>query len=45
MFINDLDHGVTGDISKFADYTKVGRFIRSDNGVVVLQEKINGFYE
>ncbi len=40
IYINDLDRGVTSDVSKFADNTKIGRLIRSDRDASVMQEEL-----
>ncbi len=45
IYINDLNRGLTSDISKFVDDTKTGRLIRSDNDAAVMQEEINGLCE
>ena len=41
IYINDLDNGVSSDISKFADDTKIGRPIRSADDSKMLQEDLN----
>ena len=37
IYINDLDSGISSDISKFADDSKIDRIIRSESGVKDLQ--------
>ena len=41
MYINNLDSGITSDVSKFADDTKIGRLIRLDEDVRLLLEDLN----
>ena len=36
VYINDLDSGISSDISKFADNMKIGRIIRSDSDAITL---------
>ncbi len=43
--VNDLYSGISSDISKFADNTKVGRKIQSQQDVNALQEDLNRMYE
>ena len=38
IYINDLDNGISSDISKFADDSKISRIIRSESDVKDLQE-------
>ncbi len=44
-YINDLDSGISSDISKFTDDTKVGRPILSDQDAGVLQVELDQLYE
>ena len=41
IYINDLDTGISSDISKFADDTKIGRQINSGQDANALQEDLN----
>ena len=45
IYINDLDSGISSDVSKFADDTKIGRLIRSDSDVIALQEDLDRLNE
>ena len=45
IYINDLDSGISSDISKFADDTKIGRVIRSDLDVFALQTDLDRMNE
>ena len=45
IFINDLDSGISSNISKFADDTKIGRQINSERDIEVLQGELNRMYE
>ena len=45
IYINDLDNGISSDVSKFADDTKVGRLIRSDADVIALQADLDRMKE
>ena len=40
MYINDLDNGISSDISKFADDSRIGRIIRSESDVKDLQRDL-----
>ncbi|KAK8747068.1 hypothetical protein OTU49_016973, partial [Cherax quadricarinatus] len=44
IYINDLDEGITSDMSKFADDTKIGRIIVSNVDVRELQEDLDKLY-
>ena len=44
-YINYLDSGISSNISKFADDTKIGRQISLDREAVVLQDKLNRMHE
>ncbi len=37
IYINDLDTGISSEVSKFADDTKVGKVIRTDQDALELQ--------
>ncbi len=41
IYINNIDNGITSDIAKFADDTKVGRTIRTSEDARALQEDLN----
>ncbi len=41
IYINDLDTGITSDVSKFADDTKIGRVIQSDHDASVLKDELD----
>ncbi len=43
--INDLDSGISSEISKFADETKVGRVICTDQDASELQGDLDRLYE
>ena len=45
IYINDLDSGISSDISKFADDTKVGRLIRTETDAIALQEDLDKMME
>ncbi len=45
IYINDLDSGISSDISKFADDAKVVRPIHSDQDASVLQVELDQMYE
>ena len=45
IYINDLDSGISSDVSKFADDTKIGRVIRSDTDVIALQTDLDKMNE
>ncbi len=41
IYINDSDTGITSDVSKFANDTKIGRVIQSDHDVSVLLDELD----
>ncbi len=41
IYINDLDTGISSDVSKFADDRKIGRVIQSDRDASVLQDEFD----
>ena len=41
IYINDLDSGISSDVSKFADDTKIGRKITSDHDAIALQTDLD----
>ncbi len=41
IYINDIDKGITGIISKFADDTKLGRVIKNDKDRENMQHDLN----
>ena len=45
IYINNLDNGISSDISKFADDNKIGRIIRSESDVIDLQEDLDRLNE
>ena len=45
IYINDLDVGLSSDVSKFADDTKVGRVIRTEQDAGELQRDLEKLYE
>ena len=45
IYINDLDSGISNDISKFADDSKIGRIIRSESDVKDLQGDLDRLNE
>ena len=45
IYINDLDSGISSDVSKFADDTKIGRVIKSDTDVIALQTDLDKMNE
>ena len=44
IYINDIEVGVSSDVSKFADDTKVGRPVKSIDDVRMLQEDLDKLY-
>ena len=45
IYINDLDSGISSDISKFADDTKIGRVITSHQDAGILQNELDNLYD
>ena len=45
IYINDLDTGISSDVSKFADDTKIGSVIESDQDASILQGELNRLYD
>ena len=45
IYINDLDNGISSDISKFADDSKIGKIIRSESDVKDLQGDLDRLNE
>ena len=45
IYINDLDNGISSDISKFADDSKIGRIIKSESDVKDLQGDLDRLNE
>ncbi len=45
IYFNDLDTGISSEISKFADDTKIGRVIESDQDASILQDELNRLYD
>jgi len=45
MYINDLDYGISSDISKFADDIKIGRVVGSSHDAAALQGDLNKLYK
>ncbi len=45
IYINDIEEGVTGIISKFADDTKIANTVASNNQVKEMQSKLDGLSE
>ncbi len=45
IYINDLDSGISGEDSKFADDTKVGKVIRTDQDARELQNDLDRLYD
>ncbi len=43
--INDLITGISSDVSKFPDDTKIGRVIESDQDAAVLQEELGRLHD
>ncbi len=45
IYINNLDSGISSEVSKFADDTKVGRIIRTDQDASELQGDLDRLYD
>ena len=45
IYINNLDNGISSDISKFADDSKIGRIIKSEYDVKDLQGDLDRLNE
>ena len=45
IYINDLDSGISSDISEFADDSRIGRIIRSESDVKNLQGDLDRLNE
>ena len=45
IYINDLETGISSDISKFADDTKIGRQVRNIHDVRLLQEDLDRLHD
>ncbi len=45
IYINDLDFGIGSEVSKFADDTKVGKVIRTDQDARELQGDLDRIYD
>ena len=45
IYINDLDSGISSDISKFSDDSKIGRIIKAESDVKDLQEDLHRLNE
>ena len=45
IYINDLDNGISSDISKFADDSKIGRISKSESDVKDLQRNLDRLNE
>ena len=45
LYINDLDSGISNDISKFANDSRIGRIIRSESDVKDLQGDLDRLNE
>ncbi len=43
--INDLDFGISSEVSKFADDIKVGKVIRTEQNASDLQGHLHRFYD
>jgi len=45
IYINDLETGISSDISKFADDTKIGRLVKHTDDARMLQEDLNRLHD
>ena len=45
IYINDLDSGISSDISKFTVYAKIGRIIRLDSDAIAFQAYLDRISE
>ncbi len=45
IYINDLDSGISSEVSKFADDTKVGKIIRTGQDARELQGDLDRLYD
>ncbi len=45
IYINDLDSGISSEISKFADDTKIGKVITTDQDARTLQGDLDRLYD
>ncbi len=45
IYINDLDTGVSNDVSKFADDSMIDRVIESHQDASILQDELNRLYD
>lgn len=43
-FISDVDTGISGDITDYADDIKIGRIIKSDKDAKVLEDELDRLY-
>ncbi len=45
VYINDLDTGISTDVSKSTDDTEIGRIVESDKDAAILQEELGRLYD
>ncbi len=45
FYINDLDTGISSDVSKFEGDPKIGRVIKSDQDADVFQNELDSLYD